>query len=324
MTVYHIATESTSKGSRILYQESLYKKSKTIPVNFLSIFDKEFLASLKDANSTVIIHQQILLPHLVIALFLRFFGWSKAKIIYDIHDIAETSTNMSPFRRLKKLLSIWLEGFVVRHVDSMTVSMGLARALAKRHGRKFQIVYNMTSKSAPIHVGKEAKLERQKCCYFGVIAPQRISIHEIVALGERGIPVDIFGRYSVVTPSAWRRELEAALAKYGGKYMNEYHPGDLSFLEAYKYSYMAFPSDSFNIKYSMPNKLFQSLENGLICLVFKHQYEAIRCFSQTGYVQLITNFDNSSEESKDKFLLQEKLKGLSGLSFKNFKRLVTH
>jgi hypothetical protein len=64
----------------------------------------------------------------------------------------------------------------------------------------------------------------------------------------------------------------------------------LTFLNGYSASLMLFQRMSVNYQYSMPNKLFQSLQARLVCVVSEHLQEMRETFEHTGAVQTLEQF----------------------------------
>lgn len=235
----------------------------------------------------VIFHGQSSLPSLLIFALTQFFRMHRAKVVYDMHDLHERP--LSP--KFKAVLRYWIFyclEFVVARVGFrvVTVSKGLARIYFRRYKRAAHVVYNVAFNLAGIGCGatsiSSGRYEggRQGVVYFGLIKPDRIpvsSLRETLCSGGELI-FDVYGLVPKGDFSIYMSELELLSSQTSLRLCGPYKPDAMGFLEKYRYSWLCFESDRLNIRYCMPNKLFQSLSAGLCCVISDRLVEARTLF----------------------------------------------
>ncbi|MCH8492479.1 MAG: hypothetical protein LAT53_04510 [Idiomarina sp.] len=313
--IYHVSTQATSRGSRVSYQMSLYKDSRIIIIPNRFSFNHELFRVLFSPNSTVVFHQQAMLPQLLLSVILQRFKCFKANLVYDIHDIHNLGFDWKNIRKLTSFFTKLFEPLIIRRVKVITVSRTLKRSLFSRYGVTARVVYNMGCDGL-YSIRNNNKSDR--CCYFGLISPNRICIDELRTIQRLGIAIDLYGVFSSKVSTKWKSLILELIGSNGGEFKGPYSPDDMEFLLNYSFSYMAFPSTSINIMGSMPNKLFQSLSYGLTCLVYPHQKETVDEFESTGYIIELSKFSEQNSGFRNCKGLEEKLELFSTKSKRNF------
>ena len=234
--------------------------------------------------SAIVFHGQSTLPYLLFSVFIRLLSRGSFKVVYDMHDLNERPLTPSFRSMLRYRVFYGCEYIVSRlRVNVITVSKGLARIFFKRFRRSARVVYNVSFEvdgdkdlSGMLSVANV----RTGVVYFGLLEPGRISIEQArEVLMKTGEPVfDIYGRVPKGDNAVYSAQLNQLSATTGLRIIGPYDPTAMGFLGRYRYSWLCFDSDRLNIRYCMPNKLFQSLSAGLCCVISDRLVEARTMF----------------------------------------------
>jgi len=234
--------------------------------------------------NVVVFHGQSTLPLLLASAIYSFLSRRKWSIVYDMHDLHEKPLVF----RLKAVLRYWIlylfEYFASRlDIDVITVSKGLARVFFLRYRRSPQVVYNVA-----FEVGQEVDVStpadrargRVGVVYFGLIKPDRVPLslaRDVLQADKFGV-FDLYGKVPKGDFAVYSAELDQLASHTSLRLCGPYKPEAMGFLEKYRYSWLCFESDRLNIRYCMPNKLFQSLSAGLCCVISDRLVEARTLF----------------------------------------------
>ncbi|MDN7124515.1 hypothetical protein J6I90_06440 [Pseudidiomarina sp. 1APP75-32.1] len=322
--IIHVSSDKTNRSSRVKSQLEIFSNSATLSIRLSNVLN--IIKAGRSRDVVFVFHQQLSLPICALILLLKMLRVVKAEIVYDMHDIIEITRDLSLSRKLKKIVSIPLEYFVSKRVNTITVSRGGAQILQRRYGAVARVVYNVQSYT-PLQVVRTLsshpvnRTSRNRILYFGKISEDRLCLDTIGKLQKYGFVFDLVGRFDTSVSENWRNDALVTIGQNGGQFFGEFSPDNLAFLSKYHFAYMAFPSQSLNISYSMPNKLFQALTYGLVCLVNSHQKETIQEFYHTGFVQEIDSFMQGEPSNYGHLNLQAlelKLNSVSRKSADNF------
>jgi hypothetical protein len=288
-------------------------------VGFISI--EALGLAVKSTGLSFVFHQLVSIPTLILACLINGLLRRRHKIVYDLHDlIDERSFKLRLYRILEGVLPYF-------DVSWITVSKFHAEILKQKYGVLARPVYGCSAepstKQEILGSVDGASLNR-KVVYFGVIAPDRINLHDIETLVSLGYVFDIYGKWVVDQGGGWGTALKDLVASSGGKIWGRYRPGDLGFLSGYRYLLITYKGSENNIRGCMPNKLFQALGAGLICVVSDSMQEIRETFGSTGFVvsfqDLIAN--TMALESQDPVRLKQRFHEIHLLSRENFFRSV--
>lgn len=260
-----------------MYSESLSNSSEKIKYQSLTV--SSLLKTLKGEIGNYIFHEQSAIPYLFVALIWRRLFSKNISLTYDMHDFNEEKPAFS-YMYFRFLVFCVFEYVLIRlNVSIMTVSKGLRDELKRRYGvrKTIRIVYNI-----PADVSKEIvpiNLRPKNLVYFGQINTGRVPLHLLERIKQANMKLHLHGRMSVNVS-----ETKAIIKKYSDSNTivlnGEYNPEDLSFLSDYLYTiidYSTFKNEK-NIQSCLPNKLFQALRYGLICLVSQNLNEVSELF----------------------------------------------
>jgi hypothetical protein len=284
--IFHVCKKSTATGSRVRSQNSICN-SKVLPYD--GWFPNAELIRLLFTNreAVFVFHQQQKLPSLVISfLFSQLFGKGHV-FVYDMHDLSEFNSRMSFLGRANCRFSMALERLVcLLDVRIVTVSRGLQSTFIKKNDYRKDVflVYNIDQEQSNYIQKKTFDIDPMRIVYFGQIKEDRIDLRIFESLIEAGYSIDLYGKFKL-GDDRFKNSILMLISRNGGCYLGPYSPDDTNFLRGYGGCIMYYDSDLLNIRYCMPNKLFQSLSNGLVCLVSDLLLEAISEFEEYGCVQ---------------------------------------
>ena len=292
MTTYHIYKTDCVGSSRVMLQSG-WEDGRSVFIHHVkpgrpaTVPEKPFaLRSILDAMKAskggkpprFVFHAQSSLPLLLLSYLLRrFFGGRDALFVYDIHDLHEGG---EPYRTLGEkirygffrhhILAL-LERIVLglRGVRALTVSSGLSRTTADWYGCPAPAVVH--SAMYPRRDASELQAmprHAKALLFFGT--PERLPVDLIDAIGAAGLELHLYGRFK--GREGVEEQLGRALPDHV-KVFGEYSPDDLDFVGTYPYLLLFKPSDRrLNFRYSLPNKMFQSLGYG-VSLILSENFE---------------------------------------------------
>jgi hypothetical protein len=237
-----------------------------------------------------------------------------------MHDLAEPNPRMRItgliYCRLSRIMEYWV---AKSNVQILTVSQGLAKNLEKRTNPRLpiSIVYNIPKYTEASKKSFESIIASNKLVYFGQITPDRINFDAVNRFVPLGYVIDIYGYFSGCTED-FEHKLLAVISKNGGQYFGAYKPGDDSFLSGYLGCILVYESSLENIRYCMPNKLFQSLSAGLVCIVSDNLVEASETFCKTNFVISFSKLVRFQDLELDAVLLDKELERIWRQSKENY------
>lgn len=249
-------------------------------INYKPLTLLSLLKTLKDDNGKYVFHEQSTIPYIFIALIWRRLFSKDNTITYDMHDLNEVKPTVS-YMFFRYLVFYVLEYLLIKqNVNIMTVSNGLKDELIRRYRvrKNIYIVYNITADVSNDIVA--TNLRPKNLVYFGQINTCRVPLHLLERIKQANMKLHLHGRISVnVTQTKEMIEkycVSNTIVMYG-----EYSPEDLSFLSDYLYTIIDYSTckNKKNIRYCLPNKLFEALRYGLICLISQNLKEASELFS---------------------------------------------
>lgn len=276
-------------------------------------FLKKVVDAFRSSGRVFVFHGQSTLPYMILVVLLRFFCGKGQRIVYDMHDLNEPPLKRS-FRALLRYRLFYVCEYLVSRfgIEVITVSKGLARIFRRRFGVSPRVVYNVA-----FEVDRDrgqardglALEQRAGVVYFGLIKPDRIPlkwVSEICSAQKEGV-FDVYGRVPKGDFATYSAALEGLAAQTSLRLCGPYRPEAMGFLERYRYSWLCFDSDRLNIRYCMPNKLFQSLSAGLCCVISDRLVEARTLFGDAcvSYRDFLRICDGKLESPADKIDWQD-------------------
>lgn len=285
---YHICKFNPFKATRLYIQKDWDKKSvfvgvcsdncrvkekdwnvEFIKLNFKNLF---ILSKQASVNDTFVFHMQSSLIYLLYVKFVLFFMWKKINVVYDIHDLHEKPIHTrSIYLLLRFYILLCIEYFVIKilRTKCITVSNGLAKEMSIRYNvDKITVVTNAQKSKIELYPDKKHKT----LLYFGedCRAPDESIIKVCL---DNGIKIDLYG--IGFDSKKWKMLFD----KYSNlKYFGTYSPDDIDFIKEYKIMILLSSVESTNYKYSLPNKLFQSLTKGVSVIMTKNFVEPLELF----------------------------------------------
>lgn len=227
----------------------------------------------------LIFHMQSSLPYLFFALLVASLVGSACRFVYDIHDLNELPRQGRLYLKLRYGAFVFLEFLVFRlsRVGLMTVSKGLSRVYFRRYGRSPAVVYNIPK---PGEQGRSVgDSNRQGVVYFGLIDKVRIPLEVLEEVAASNTVISVYGIVRETDPAYL--DVFNGLVKRGlVAFKGPYSPSDLGFLYGYAWSLLLFEEGELNIRYCLPNKLFQSLSAGVPCLCSPGLFEVGTVFKR--------------------------------------------
>ena len=246
-----------------------YKGSTDKECNLSLLEFCNMLKAVKGRRSRLVFHAQGSLPYLILALFVNWLHPLKWTIIYDVHDLHEKNIEHSIYRKIRysfiRYYILLFAEYLVFQVDAIskiTVSKGLSELISQRYGCSSPaVVYNLGGGDIlPINQCRE---RHYNFVYFG--GRNRVPVNLLKTMKEYEIELHLYGRDITVE---WLDECVGFRNPQKVKAFGPYDPDDLSFLLSYKALLIYEPANtSNNFKYSMPNKFFQALKNGLVIVI---------------------------------------------------------
>lgn len=294
MTTYHIYKTDCTGASRVMLQsgwengQSVFihrakpgrvpTEVPEMPFALGSVLGAMKAARPDDDPPCFVFHAQSSLPLLLLAYLLRgFFGGRDAIFVYDIHDLHEggepyrTTIEKIRYGVVRHYILALLERIVLgrRGIRTLTVSAGLSRTIVDWYGCPAPTVVHSAMYPRRDAAELQAMPRRANALlFFGT--PERLPVDLIDAIGAAGLELHLYGRFQgrEGVEAQLGRPLPAHVQVFG-----EYSPDDLDFVGGYPYLLLFKPSDRrLNFRYSLPNKLFQSLGYG-VSLILSENFE---------------------------------------------------
>lgn len=269
-------------------------ESQSMELRWLSI-----LRTIRLRPVCYVFHEQSTLLYLLMMVLLRRLLSLNVKIVYDMHDLNEEEMSLS-YRYIRYLVCYCLEYVVsILDVNIITVSNGLKDMFYARYRycKDVNVVYNI---SADVKAADLADRDYSgKIIYFGQIDLTRVTMRLLSNIEKNGLTIYLHGTVNdnLETGRLLKRYVDFGTVKM----MGPYKASDLSFLNGYSYSVIDYSlNDTSNIKYCLPNKLFQSIRYGLVCLVSDNLQEVGELFNDyTNNVVMMKNSDNIGDIIKN-------------------------
>lgn len=306
--IYHLYKTDCYRASRVLMQSNWDGESIFIHLSQKDDFKKNYRLSLNTLirlinrftnDDVIIFHAQSALPYLMAALILRKILRKKTSLIYDIHDLHEKES-YSSFRNEVRYYGLGLlEKFIfkIKLIKKLTVSEGLAKTMALKYKcRPPTVVRNISSPPDSDVPALNPKLSNA-VIFFGT--RERVPLGIIKELQNSNIELHLYGKD--ITKD-WLETKISDQEMQSVRFFGEYNPKKLDFLNNYKALILFSPeNNSLNFKYSLPNKLFQSLEKGLAVIVSENFVEMIELFADVSMAVIGVRADNLALKLKDVF-----------------------
>jgi len=271
MRVLHVCKFSAAGASRVLMQLSwdhgaVMDVDSEVSAGHPPLSYRTLFALIKTGHlSAIVFHMQSSVPYLLFALAARSLLRSQVSLVYDIHDLNEWKKAGTVYSRLRFCAFWFLERLAIRGADNvLTVSRGLAQLYFRRYRRPLIIVYNAPadhSQTLGVPVAPRAGL-----VYFGLVNKMRMPQHVIDTIVDAGLPVDVYGIVEE-TDSAYLAWLDDGAKSGRVRLKGRYRAADLEFLMKYSYALLVFDEGELNVRYCLPNKLFQAILHGLPCVL---------------------------------------------------------
>lgn len=275
-----------SKNSDKYYNGTNYKKNeKYLKYSYFNTIRESF----KKYNC-IIFHEQSTLIIMLIIYILKYITNQKYTIIYDMHDFNESISRIS-YSKLRYLICYGLEYIISKiNIKIITVSEGLKNEYIKRYSyrKSITVIYNISNN---IYNNYNYMNKNNKILYFGQINSTRLTKETLEEFKKNKKILYIYGKYGND-----RKLMNKLFNVYKNniKYIGEYSANDLNFLKEYRYTLIDYSMEStINIKYCLPNKLFQSLKYGITCIVSDNLVEIKKLFGN--FNQNIILFHKSSD-----------------------------
>jgi glycosyltransferase involved in cell wall biosynthesis len=215
--------------------------------------------------STVVFHMQPTVPHMLFAMAVRALLRLDVSLVYDIHDLNELLSG-GPSYLKARFVAFWLlEGLVFSQADEvLTVSRGLARVYYRRYRRQPLVVYN----APPIdpRLADRGGTLQSGLVYFGIIDKVRLPRDLVESVLNAGMTIDAYGIVRAGDVE-WDAFLERMVERGVIRLMGTYSPDNLDFLKRYEAALLVFEESEVNVRYCLPNKIFQAISRGLPCLL---------------------------------------------------------
>lgn len=294
--VIHFSRKELNDCSRMQAQTELDDGECFLLKSYFSLWEpltfiKKLTKRLPHEDLVLVFHQQ---RTLLILLLCYLFGRSKnVHFVYDMHDLNELRVSYGTISRFKDRvfysISYLLEWLIARlPISVITVSRGLSRIFYSRYKKSCTLFYNMPSLSLKLVSqarvqDKSSSIEKVKVCYFGVLKDARIPRNLLNDLIKRDVIVDIYGTVDpVFKPQLEKMRLfEHPNIFYQGRYSGADIITTL-IQHDYDYSLCVFNVNTVNLRFSMPNKAFQSLFAGIPVLCSPQLKEVLFTFNKFG------------------------------------------
>jgi len=289
--VCHILKSSINNSSRVYSQKELDGGTfldKSSLINFALLFTKP-------ASNIYVFHQHAMLINLILFYFkCTFISIPKRpRIVFDVHDLNECKGPFLSKHFFHYIIHMSAEyvAFILPNITFMTVSKGLSRVLFKRYKKTVLVVPNLCK---PVVFNNENKHCR-KVIYFGQINERRIPISFIKNLNDIGFEVDLYGVFSGEGADQYKSTLRDL---YPGSYKGSYNANNIqNIVSQYHFSLLYIKSNKVNIRFCLPNKLFQSLSVGVPCIISPELHEVNLTFRGKG-VFTFPDLDLTKEKMK--------------------------
>lgn len=317
--IVHFYRADAKKSSRISAQlkidnGTVVDKMKLVDLSVFSLF-------LKASDGDVFVfHQQSSILNLVFCMFINFFR-NKVNIIYDIHDLLEYESYENFKGKASYFVFLILERFVFfNNIRTLTVSDGLADIYYLKYKKKPEVFYNIPN-CKYVNDSRGDRLKNKSLLYFGQIQESRLPISLLEYFKNKNIVVDVYGFFvesDGYKDAFYKYEKEGVV-----NYLGEYTPDNIiNIASGYSFSLVYFPSERVNIKYCLPNKLFQSFEAGVKCVISENLSEIDSKFRRAGGVIYLSELDVNDESSDLDSKVLELVEELRIKSIKSYQRIV--
>ena len=247
--VFHIYKGDHNKSSRIISQCSLIK-SEMLSSTTTKKLNLKNLRKILNKNDVYIFHCQSSL----IYLFFSLFFLNTCQVRYDIHDYNEYNFSKGFYFNFRVLVLSFFEYCLIPFLRICNVSNG-NKFLYNNKGYVFK---NVPLSNEFLNTHEKTKsfvfFGTTERCPFSLF-PKFSSINS-----DNPSELSIYGMF------------DDRILKYAKdnniSYFGEYSPLDMSFLSSYKFSLIYHPSTKLkNMRNSLPNKFFQSIQYNLnICV----------------------------------------------------------
>lgn len=285
METIHIFKRDVRQSTRVLMQcrwdmsplvlhrgPKLEEPVPALPLNLINIWSKT-----KGQEIKVLIHEQGALIYLLLIKLISVIRRHRIELIYDIHDIMEPLAleGNSFFSFMKNRTNLYLEKIAMRFmkIRSITVSQGLSEYY-EMQGSKPNVVRNIPEVKVDIYRGQSGfTYGDSKFCYFGYLSRFPFEIlDELEATSQK---IDQYGpKFDTLKNIDLRTTNGQSAYHVLDRYRNvvrehlEFTQSSMDFLRAYDFLIISMNEQTDNLRYSLPNKVFQALANGLRVIAF--------------------------------------------------------
>lgn len=321
--VVHLIKRDVAKSSRVLMQCYWYSNSIVLhkgrrPAKGIKVFKLTLLGVVKAAiagRNVFVVHEQGALWYLWVARIISFLAKNKNVFVFDIHDILERVTwrKVGFYYFIKNRVNLILERLTLRDsaIRLVTVSAGLSNLYYLRCGRMPSVVRNVPS---PIDlkdngsIRKDINNLKEPFVYFGFASRFPFKLLPIVdALGERIFYYgpNIGDSKNFVDSMRLDSEFHELLNSHRdliverGEFVQEELKGILG---RHRFLLICDNENTDNIKWSLPNKIFQALAAGLKVVACGNFEEARDFFRPLADLVLFVNDPAVNREIIESFI----------------------
>lgn len=323
-TVYHFYRSCSKESSRISSQLEIDKGFCLDNMNLIDISTVINIFKKASKGDIFIFHQQSSLINLLICDILSNLI-KKVNIVYDIHDVLEYKKGLGLKNKIR-FVFLYIAEYIVfsRGKRILTVSDGLANIYLKRFRRLPLVFYNIPQLSS-LDISTPKLPERKDYIYFGQINNTRLSIELLEIFKSKNKSIDVYGFFNNECDKDYYESFKAYQDQGIICYKGKYTPKTIhQIVSQYKYSLIFFDSENLNLRYCLPNKLFQTLEAGTICIISENLYEIIDKFNETGMtITLSESFENNHDLMNEPILTARNIiKSMRLKSYENYKSIL--
>ncbi len=298
MKIMHILKRDVRKSTRVLMQTSWDDEPLVLhrgppicsPLPAYPLGLRALWQHLKGEPKTFVIHEQGALIFLIAIYLFRKITGVHHDLVYDIHDIMEPPVykTRAILGYMKNGINFILEDIALRlfRVPALTVSEGLSLHYHKLYGTRPVVVRNIPEiNSNDLEMRQRQDFKKPLIVYFGFLS--RFPFEALVELESAGFVIDHYG-----TPLDSLKNFDLKVSTGVPAYdiykrfstvvrqHSEFTQKDMGFVNQYDILVISMNENTANVRYSLPNKVFQALAKGLRVLAFGDFVELRQFFSR--------------------------------------------
>lgn len=224
-----------------------------------------------------VFHEQASLPYLWLAWACQRLGAGRSLLVYDMHDLHRMAREDTLENRVRFRIFAALERFAFGCADVriMTVSNGLASVVRRKYGRE-DVTVVRSAPSTRLAGAEMASVDRKPGALLFLGTPNIFPVELLSEMEKLGLELHVYGRGLT---EEWFESKLGYAAPEGVRLFGPYTPDSLAFISAYDISLVfAASRTEDNIRYCLPNKLFQALGYGCKVLLSENLEEATDLF----------------------------------------------